>query len=221
MFETEFYTNAELRKLLKDTNLRSGYKLDETRDLILEELELIKDSDRVDNSKRENLNKLLLKWTEKIEERGISGLSKKDIKKFIQREIIINGFKFKSIKTKNLKMNKSYGSKITTRNNAKKPILSFRFDIIGDKHIFYIYGDTCRARTIAQILASRQYFLDKPNKIYDYIVIATDFSEQYKLAFRKIKSLKINIKNILLVEEEKGYSFNEYIINKQKSYIKK
>jgi len=211
MLEKKFDVSEELRELLSYDNLKRGCGIEETIDSILEELE--ERTEPWERFKEKNLQKHLIEWRCAKWEKEEFGEISVNIKRFIENIIIKKGLGLKDIKTSNLKINEQY---IDTD-------LRLKFDIIGDKHIFYIYTKTCRGDTTSRILTSWQYFYEKSRKKYDYIVIAPQFGEGYHLAFGALETLALlgvafNIINIKYTMNKNGLNFEKYDMNNQEIY---
>jgi len=177
----EYYdTNPRLKELLNYRNLQDGQHLGELEEELMSELKkTVKGS-----FKYKNLQGWLLSVRARRIESRLNQIHKRgNTKELIKDYIFKNGFKSKDIFIKGFERNK----RIEESN--------IRIDLINKDFIFYIYAYNCRARVVSQILAIWQYFLDKENKKYSFIVVAPGFNYQYTLALKAIGSLNINIGN--------------------------
>ncbi len=213
IYKKSFYVNGELSELLTPRNLKRGYKIEYTRDLILKELKVTKDYEK---RKRENLTKFFLRYDTAPSQFKEFGKYAGDIckKEYIKEKIKKYGFKFEDIDIEpdNLRTNVpyEYTTIAETGRYEKRTRLFFKLDIIGNKHIFCVCDDFCRGEIISHILSTWQYFKES-NKIYNYIVLAPRFPFRYYSSFEAVKSF-INIKNIVLVLDEREFSYRN--INK-------
>ena len=216
IFKKGFYNNEELSELLTPRNLKRGYKIEHTKDLLLKELKMTKDYEK---HKRENLTAHLLRYDtapSQFEEFGkyVGDVCKKE---YIKEKILKCGFKFEdiNIKPNNLRKDVSYRYEFFSDGSkyGKCSCLKFKLDIIGDKHIFCISDGTCRGGVISQILSTWYYFLEESKRVYDYIVLAPRFPFGYYYSSKvAVEKVGINIKNIILVLDQKEFSYRN--INK-------
>jgi hypothetical protein len=196
----------ELRKKLSYQNLIYGplELKEEIRNLIIKELEITTADDGDINFKIKNLQGWLEKFEKSILDHNRVGRYLGNVKDLTKEVIKKEGFKDLNIRGPDLKMD----YKIKRVNDKKNTQLSF--DLIGNSHIFYIISERCRARTIAQILASWQYFLETENKRYKYIVIAREFGQQFLMALRSIGPLGIEIYKYRYHYDKNGFNYEKF-----------
>ena len=216
IFKKSFYVNEELSELLTPRNLKRGYKIEYTKDLLLKELEITRPHEK---RKREHLVACLLRWDTAPSQFEEFGKYAGDVckKEYIKEKILKYGFKFEDINIEpdNLRINVEYRcvTFAETGRYEKRSRLKFKLDIIGDKNIFCVCDDFCKGEIISQILSSRYYFLKESNKIYDYIVLAPRFPFGYYCSSKMVvEKIGLNIKNIILVLDQREFSYRN--INK-------